>query len=96
MSDDHGTPSLPSPCEPVAQSVAAPAMREQGRKRGKYIEQAHKRHLQVVELSSLGLSQKQIAEILGISLSSVSWHIQRERFRQRRAVAVANGWGEDE
>lgn len=51
---------------------------------------AQTRHLQVIELEGLGLTSKQIAEQLGVSVFTVHWHRNRERaISRRRAEAEA-------
>lgn len=58
----------------------------------KAIDVTQKRHLQILELYDLGLSQRQIAAQLGIHETTVSWHINRERAIQARK---AEGGGND-
>lgn len=90
MDADHGTPPLPSLNGPVAQSVAAPAKRDQGHRGDRRLE-AQRRHLQVIELASLGLTTKQIASTLGVSASVVHWHRNREKAIQARRLDIVAG-----
>ena len=100
MAADHGTPPLFSRDGPVAQSVAGPARRDRGHQRdtggmtGKV--QAHKRHLQIMELYALGLTRKEIVRQLGLSMSTVQWHIKREEVRQARIRAALADWGRED
>jgi len=44
------------------------------------------REAQVVELTSLGLTSKEISAALGISIHSVNWHRRQALARQRAAM----------
>lgn len=47
-----------------------------------------KRHIEVTELHRRGYDRKTIAAILGISPSTVYWHIKREKARMSQSFAA--------
>lgn len=57
------------------------------------LDESQKRHLQIIELRDLGLNQRQIAAQLGISHTTVCWHINRERAIEARKAGM-DGQGE--
>lgn len=60
----------------------------------KALEKLHDRHQIIVDLHSYGLTQKQIAERIGVAKTTVYWHIKREEARRAQSFAapVEKGW----
>lgn len=60
----------------------------------KALEKLHDRHQIIVDLHSYGMTQKQIAERIGVAKATVYWHIKREEARRAKSFAapIDKGW----
>ena len=54
----------------------------------KALEKLHDRHQIILDLRGYGLTQKQIAERIGVAKTTVYWHIKREEARLAKSFAA--------